>query len=160
MSKLEAKHVLPYVLYGAKMLTEKNLLDKEDRIWTLQPSNFPNKWNADFNSKIILRPMEDMSKEIVINGKKLVPLVELLKIKYSAWYQKKADTRYQEIEFDNISAWFSFMATFEVKVMFFTDDIFSYPEFWIMEKLNEWHFDYNGLIKQGLAVDINTLSVE
>ena len=45
MSKLEAKHVLPYVLYGAKMLTEKNLLDKEDRIWTLQPSNFPNNWN-------------------------------------------------------------------------------------------------------------------
>ena len=58
--KLETKHVLPYVLYGVKILTEKNLLDKKDIICTLQPSNFPNNWNTDFNSKIILRRCEDL----------------------------------------------------------------------------------------------------
>ena len=30
--KLETKHVLPYVLYGVKILTEKNLLDKNQPI--------------------------------------------------------------------------------------------------------------------------------
>ena len=62
MSKLESKHVLPYVLYGAKMLTEKNLLDRKDRIWTLQPSNFPNNWKTEFKSKLILRPLSDITK--------------------------------------------------------------------------------------------------
>jgi hypothetical protein len=33
-----------------------------------------------------------------------------------------------------------------------TEDLFP-----IMQKLLEWHFDIFGLIKEGLAIDINTI---
>ncbi len=123
MSKLEAKHVLPYALYGAKMLTEKNLLDKEDRIWTLQPSNFPNNWKTGFNSKIILRPMEDIKYYVDFLNKYYVDFDK----KEGCLVKRKNEnyTRLNDLDF-----------------------------------LFQNHFDVFGLIEKGIAVDINTLSVQ
>jgi hypothetical protein len=137
MSKLESKHVLPYVLYGAKMLTEKNLLDKEDRIWTLQPSNFPNNWENEFNSKIILRPLKDLSE--IIKGKG---------VSYTSYLW------YEVISTDNDS--FNKDEFYENCEL----GLIEYLPIMVYEQLFKWNFDVFGLIKKGFAVDINTLSVE
>jgi hypothetical protein len=36
-------------------------------------------------------------------------------------------------------------------------DYFDDVDYWIVEKLIEWHFDVFGLIKKGLAIDVNNL---
>ena len=155
--KLEIKHLAPYLPYGLKLKR-----DSCHYIYTLKGMVFSDVVFETGKSPIkfikpILRPISDISKEIEINGQKFTPIVELLKLRYNAWYEKKIGTRYAEIEFDNTSAWFSFQATFDIKVMFFKDDIFSYPDYWIIQKLAEWHIDFQGLIEKGLAININTL---
>ena len=77
----------------------------------------------------ILRPLSDLTKEIEVNGKRFVP--------YLFWDDK-----------DRIEL-ISFCAT---------DVIYcEYLEYFIMQKLFEWHFDVFGLIENNLAIDINTL---
>jgi len=136
--KLESKHVLPYVLYGAKMLTKKNLLDKKDRIWTLQPSNFPNNWENEFNSKIILRPMSMLEYSFELNGKKVIPNEVIGNLNNNFYFSGGLILEQRE----------------EYTVKY--NEYGGYP-YWLIELLNEWQIDYQNLIGQGLAVDINTL---
>lgn len=150
--KLTTRKILPYVLHGAYFVTEGGAK------FRVQPSHFPNGWNNEYSSKLILRPLSDISNEIEVNGEKFIPLVELLKIKYDSWFKEVKGTYYEKINHDNTSAWFTNHALFEVKVMFFVGDEMSYPEYWVMQKLAEWQIDFNGLIQAGLAIDINTLN--
>jgi len=174
MEKLELKHLAPYLPYELKMvnynkrycfklltLSMSNDIDiiPVDETWDYQNHRCHNLYYKDeLQFYPILRPLADLNKEIEINGSKFTPLIELLKIKHKNWYEKYNGTRYGEIGVDEKKAWFEFQATLSVRVNFYGNSIFDYPEYWIMEKLFEWHFDVFGLITKGLAVDINTLT--
>lgn len=161
--ELEVKYLAPYLPYKIKGRSRTT-----GTIFTITGFNDRNSITtygdlgiSDFKgTQLLLRQLSCLSEEIEVNGQKFIPIVELLKFKYSNWYKEKEDTRYAKIDFDNTSAWFSVQANFDIKVIFFKDDIFSYPDYWIIQKLAEWHIDFQCLIGKGLAVDINTLSVE
>lgn len=129
MEKLESKHVLPYVLYGVKMLTEKHILDAKDRIWTLQPSSFTNGWKTEFNSKIILRPLSDLTKPITHEGETFVPV-----------------EKYNYLRFDEISKYKG------------GSNVMKFIQVREQDVLLELHFDIYGLIDKNLAIDINNLN--
>lgn len=65
--KLTTEKILPYVLHGVQFITEGGLK------FRVQPSHFPNGWKNEFGSKLILRPLSDLTKEIEVNGEKFVP---------------------------------------------------------------------------------------
>ena len=83
----------------------------------------------------ILRPLSDLTKEIEHNVEKLVPIVELAKMRSSivenvipmAFEAIKRDIKSKRLPFDMVL------------------------------KLIEWHFDIANLIESGEAIDINTL---
>jgi len=77
--------------------------------------------------KPILRPLSDLTKEIEVNGEKSIYLVEIMKIKENGDW---IGLQYKKID-EN--------------------------PFYVIQKLLEWHFDIYELIKNGLAIDINTL---
>jgi len=83
--------------------------------------------------KPILRPLSDLTKEIEVNGKKFVPVLEFRKIHDTS----ASNEDIQEGISDQLK----------------TDSV---PH-WIVKKLYEWHFDIHGLIENNLAIDINTL---
>lgn len=82
--------------------------------------------------KPILRPMSDLTKEITHRGEKFVPLDVL-------------NNRGHFIEFDVAGLLYTVGGCMDSD--------------WLMvfDKLNEWMFDYRGLISAGLAIDVNTL---
>lgn len=82
--------------------------------------------------KPILRPMSDITKEITHRGEKFVPIDVL-------------NDRGRFIEFDVAGLLYTVGGCMDSD--------------WLMvfDKLNEWMFDYRGLISAGLAVDVNTL---
>lgn len=79
------------------------------------------------NGKPILHPLSDLTKEIEINGEKFVPVVEIMKIKDNGDW---LGVQHKKIE-EN--------------------------PFYVVKKLQEWHFDIDDLIGKKLAIDINTL---
>lgn len=80
----------------------------------------------------ILRPMSDLTEKITHKGKKFVPLDVL-------------NNRGHFIEFDVAGLLYTVGGCMDSD--------------WLMvfDKLNEWMFDYRGLISAGLAIDVNTL---
>ena len=82
----------------------------------------------------ILRPVSDLPKEIVHKGEKFVPVDEL------NYLAKDEENISWEIYDDEIN-----------------DVDWLIQPFFIVQKLNEWHFDIAGLIEKGEAIDVNTL---
>ena len=82
--------------------------------------------------KPILRPMSDLTEEITHRGEKFVPLDVF-------------NDRGHFIEFDAAGLLYTVGGCMDSD--------------WLMvfDKLNEWMFDYRGLISAGLAIDVNTL---
>lgn len=80
--------------------------------------------------KPILRPLSDLTKEIEHGGEKFVP-IRLLR-------------GHGSIEFKCSFIFNNSISIYEVN-------------FWIIQKLIEWHFDIAGLIEKGEAIDVNTL---
>lgn len=170
-NKLELKHLVGYSSYGVKM-TNGCIIDGivGNRVFIDDGDSFY--WITDI--KPILHPLSDLTKEIEVNGKKFVPYVKLAEIEFQecSTFDKyvfdEADAyplsgnRY--IEFidsgnDCIQIVFS---TFMQSFVFFniTQKLKITPCLYnkeMFQKLLEWHFDIHGLIKEGLAIDINTL---
>lgn len=65
--KIELKDVINFYL-GCEVITEKGT------IWTLEPSNFLSNWQSSYflNSKPLLRPLSDLTKEEAIEVTKPV----------------------------------------------------------------------------------------
>jgi len=79
--------------------------------------------------RLNLRPLSDIIKEIEYNGKKFVPMM----------YWDDENRR---------------------ELLSFTSESYKYVEYleyFIVEKLLEWHFDIFDLIQNNLAIDINTI---
>lgn len=87
-------------------------------------------------SKPIMRPMSDVTKEIEVNGEKLVPLDLICEI-YPVDIDEKGICSSSTDEFGILHLPYS-----------------------VIKKLYEWHFDIHGLIEKGEAIDIDTLSNE
>lgn len=159
MQKLTKKHVLPYVQYGAKMLSKATALGEKDRIWTLEPSHFQNNWNCEFDGKIILRPFSDLFKKINFNGEEIKPIYWIFDNDY-----KSKVHRYEVKEgyygtYINIHI-YPENSAYLVNQLELTDghkiehDSIDYQT---MCNLISLQFDVFGLIHEDFAVDINML---
>ncbi len=138
--KLELKHLAAYFPYGLKiqlLRTEYfgNYRDYRLSSYSDYPVSFSVSESVQYAAmlseiKPILRPLSDLTKEIEINGEKILPLVELHRIKNNGdWIG--VQNRNKSIE-EN--------------------------PYWVIQKLLEWHFDIFELIPNNLAIDINTIT--
>lgn len=124
--------IAPYLPHGLQLYYEP-----KGEIINVRPSHFPNDWSVTFVSKPILRPLLALTKEIEHNGEVFVP-IKVLEKDYSGFY---------------------FASNLEVLFKSKNTNLYismNWP-LQILNKLYEWHFDVNGLIDRGLAIDINTL---
>ena len=159
MQKLTAKHVLPYVQYGAKMLSKATELGEKDRIWTLEPSHFQNNWNNEFDGKIILRPFSDLFKKINFNGEEIKPIYWIFDNDY------KSKVHRYEIEeclfgtYINVYIYpknSSYLAN-QLTLIDGYKPRFGSISYQTMCNLISLQFDVFGLIHEDFAVDINML---
>ena len=152
--KLKLKHLAPYLPYRLKgAYKEADGLE----IWELDVSAYEidyddrklplyHFWQKDYGRgqikhiKLILHQLSDLTKEVEVNGEKFVPLDYLYSMKSNKlnWDDKYHVAKVIKALNKNIT---------EKSLPYF-----------FMEKLFEWHFDVFGLIKNGLAIDINTLN--
>ena len=164
MKTLELKDICGYLPYGlvfqdkgrgvylqlVNLLSAQKLIDKSHDYTEVGP---------------ILRPMSDLTKEITHKGEKFVPLVELAKI---ALRDAIAKRYYNDVDFVikndyvEIHGHYKFRYThrgsFEMcRTISDFDELTCLHQCEIFDKLNEWMFDYRGLISAGLAIDVNTL---
>ncbi len=136
--KLELKHLAAYLPYGLKVLhTKKNMIliisgiyfeTNKDEYFKYRLLNWEHIVLSN-EAKPILRPLSDLTKEIEVNGG-FVPKERLDQSCLTLFYPTEKLT---EIH-----------------------GIMSAPYIIIIHLL-EWHFDVFGLIKAGLAIDINTI---
>jgi hypothetical protein len=166
MNKLTIEHLAAYLPYGVKA----EMLDyrrdyvglKYDTIIGIHQWSKKGDWCVLTNGgskpdllhiKPILRSLSDLTTEIEHKGEKFVPMEELLKIKHKKWFDSHLDSRYSEITSEDVpayaKAYFSFMATLEVRI--FKGSIHN-EEYWIVQKLLEWHFDIFGLREKNLCI--------
>lgn len=142
MEKLEFKHVANYLPYGLKINRYDklgNLIFKNTELHYLHLE-----WISQI--KPILRPLSDLTKEIEHNGKKFVPIDVF------------------EITDDHTSYLFEYDSG-NIKLISDLESIstndcefdINFIPFEVVQKLISWHFDIFGLIKKGLAIDINNL---
>ena len=145
--ELEAKHLAPYLPYGLKLqyIVRENV--KQTGIMKSISHNesetHPTRVSIEFNNeehiwmfKPILRPLSDLNKQIKRDENLLVTpsrAFSLVKDEEGNWC-------------DEFSADYGESPTAKVDV--------TQMNFWLFE----YHFDVFGLIKAGLAIDINTLS--
>lgn len=100
------------------------------------------------NTRLVLRPMSDIDKEITLpNGESFVPLNRI-----------NEHTAHQGVKYQN-----GYGSAGGSVVFSYTR---SHISFGLMEEIIEvynmlasWHFDFNDLISKGLAVDINSISL-
>lgn len=90
------------------------------------------------NIRMVLRPMDDLTKEITIGKKKFVPLTELL---------RESNFNVDNMSWDEQLSYLN-VFTFDSGSLILID----------AELLCSWHFDIFGLINHGLAVNMNTLN--
>ena len=171
--KLELKHLAPYLPY-------KVLVGDGRTPFELTEHNFTNVFK--YLTTIYLHPLSDLTKEIEVNGEKLVPMVELAKIlnlKGEIFDNDDClsfgwDENYGDDMQGYCIGWNSKGKFFGVG---YSEDVFGIDfekydngndkmlyelpfTYDCFQKLLEWHFDIFGLIENGLAIDINTLNKE
>ena len=140
-NELTIQHLAPYLPYGLKVIFDSNTLGvlsgirpnllTELIVLEALDNNTPiyKNWCI-LDTKPILRPLSDLTKEIEHNGERFVPGEEL---------------RWSNITADIFSK--SINITHEHSNLFHCDYV----------KLTSWHFDVFGLIEKCLAIDINTI---
>lgn len=106
--------------------------------------------------KPLLRPLSDLTKEIEHDGKRFVPIEEVIKLMgFSPNYTKMLDWQYRKVtentEFIVIG---SEVAKKELIVWMGKDTLRT--EYWVIQKLISWHFNVFNL-PQDLFIDINTV---
>jgi len=115
--------------------------------------------------KPILRPLSDLTKPCLENGK--TPIAELMDKSFNTNWAK---TEYIYTESGKNEWWVAFkdqnscFGYNSEKQGFYSinnscKDLYVYNQLQLFEMLFEWHFDIYGLIVNGFAIDINTLSL-
>ncbi len=170
--KLEVKHLAHYLPYGLKLKVDNQF---GTYISELVVHSFGNDLRnginineaINHNAQPFLMPLQYLTKEIEVNGERFIPLIKIAELFVMGvnpriitstnggcvvTYKDNGEEYLMLIQF--ISE-----GTFVLKLLS-TGNIVRIDNFSIFQKLAEWHFDIFNLIGQGLAVDINTLSVE
>lgn len=138
---LELKNICGYLPYGVKVYLDgksytvtkrqngsnNNMLAQQDNGTSSLIFNY-----SRGDTKFILRPMSDFTKEITHRGENFVPL----------------DVFNDE----------GYFVRFDAAGLLYTPGCCLDSD-WLMvfNRLNEWMFDYGNLISAGLAIDVNTL---
>lgn len=171
-TKLELKHLAPYLRHKLKMIFE----GKRGRIIELSCLSFNSlgetfsdgrggMWIDRSGFKPILRPLSDLTKEIHHDCKYFIPLIEIFEICAGGYYSidnvlieinnkvYKISTSIDELRFDTEDKYF-IMECLDLEG---NNWLKPFNQLELFEKLFEWHFDIFGLIEKGLAIDINTL---
>jgi len=146
-TRLELKHLAPYLPYKLKCRLK---CGKTQQLKTVvydgicqqfDDGTFTLYWNADYGTTIassytkpILRPLSDLTKQVLINGENIVPIEGMF---------------LQNGEREILNKWAE-----ENKCL-----MGQQVSYLIYEKLFELHFDFFGLIEKGIAIDINALSL-
>ena len=176
MNKLELKHLAPYLPYKLNVVIYEGW--PAECIKTLMGISFVkiltirvNHYNTTTQArrfKLILRPLSDSTKEIEVNGKKFVPMVELSKIIHNntklVTYSVMDNLGYYGIlcdwgiNFETNLIYYQEIKSWYVKVN--GKVCTQYDTYNLFQKLFEWHFDVFNLIPEGLAVDVNTISMK
>ena len=153
--KLEIKHLAPYLPYNLKGFeqnenTYPNVINElvgivSNEMVRVSLNIFPYSSNTPLiEFKPILRPLADLTKEIMVNGEDFVPID----------YFEIGDDYNDIVDYGKGN----------VKLIGLLKDMaehnfihLCYMNYGVMIKLFEWHFDVFGLIEKGLAIDINNL---
>jgi hypothetical protein len=178
MRKLELKDIVGYLPYTLKMLCDcngnqcewvgSNNKTKDSSTWILA---HPFTYEKLELFKPILRPLSDLIKPCLTNGD--VPIVELAKLagcstdrKYKVPYKKTvqigdgiSDNYCVCFIKDKDIITFQYTNDYGFECIDDTDISSVGNQVALFDKLNEWHFDYRGLIEAELAIDINTLII-
>ncbi len=162
--KLELKHVAGYLPYSI-IVVENDTKDKKTVYGAdISVIYFEQDMGNFYNEiKPILRPLSDLTKEIEVNREKFVPIIELCKIAYDYLEIDKLT-----IQLDSANGAHTVMLNSILSLSFDSNDnsfiainkcrTVSVPnQLKLFDKFHEWHFDIHDLIKNNLAIDINTL---
>jgi len=151
MEKLELKHLAPYLPYGLKItiqdlmtytvsgLTKETIYTEEGKVFNYKMCDLP---QVIFP---ILRPLSDLTKEIEVNGEKFVP-IERIKKKMLI-----------DFTYDNSHSVISIKSPTGNTLIGIGNEIVDECPIGFYNQLIKLHFDTQGLIKTGLAIDFNTL---
>lgn len=140
--KLELKHLAPYLPYGLKCYeprfnTKHTIIGFVGNEVYIGDEDEISSFVLDDETLPILRPLSDLTKEIEVNGKKIIPCNLIFPCDYL------------DNEFDIFS--YQYAEALQKEKL---NCCLDYNQ-WNL--LFEWHFDVFGLIEKGLAIDINTL---
>lgn len=169
IEKLELRHLAGYWPYGLKYEYRAGIGGTnstplyENRIGVLQGiSNGFVIMGDGSGSKIesikpLLRKLSDLTKEIEHDGKRFVPIQELINLtKFGEEYKSCLVWEHKKLtkmtEFIMIG---SPLQKCEFKIWLSSN--VSNNEYWVIQKLISWHFDVFGLIGSGLAIEINNV---
>ena len=136
METLELKHLAPYLPYSLEFNCDFNGIQEMTGLFVAEEDGEPlvqfKGYCADINDtthKPILRPLSDLTKEIEIDGEKIV-----------------ISNEYRSCRFNEMSTLKGGSVILRSIMLKEYDIILKY------------HFDIFGLIEKGLAIDINTLN--
>ena len=145
MEKLELKHLAGYLPFQLKIQNGKEF----DIVTGVSKENVESIFRGTYENtsmikdvKPILHPLSDLTKQITIDGITFVP---------DTWIYDNIKTDVQIYQFLNEEI------SLEIIAEDYNQTINLMDGYLIIRKLNEWHFDWQGLIDKGLAIDINTL---
>lgn len=147
--KLQLKHLAQYLPYDLQLQIDEIYKGFKCKLVVANyTTSFANgveiKTALIYNSKPILRPLSDLTKEIEVNGEKFVPIEKLEKMTYNTINIYKPLNVDMPIEIN-------------IETENYSQSIDLFDGYLISQKLFEWNFDVFGLIDSGLAIDINTL---
>mgnify|MGYP003609910729 CR=1 FL=1 len=135
--KLEIKHLAGYLPYGLICKSNRGKYYIMDIYSNMRGSGIEKREiSAVLNEEMkpILRPLSDLTKEIEHNGEKFV---------------------FSDIYFSN-----SKIEKLQDKSLCLFENPLNEIDYNSVQTLIKYHFDIFGLIEKGLAIDINTLSVQ
>lgn len=155
---------LPYGLLVADF-NDDNEITRIEELYGGRYNSFCNgKWY-----KPILRPLSDLTKEIIHNGNTFIPIVEICKLSENIIKVLRLKSKTMICGFDFVNdegevLRFGYhynshhFQLSNANSSFIINETILY-QLEMFQKLIEWHFDIAGLIEKGEAIDINTLEV-
>ena len=151
--KLELRDIAGYIPYGLFVSDDTEI--RPVRISVVNIENIIDSCKC----KPILRPVSDLYKTIVHNGKEIVPIVECAKIALGNddWMCSEGGAAYVEHEgCDEYSTGIRYDEDYDTFIYFDneTDDSSCPHLYRLFDYMNELKIDYRGLIDAGLAVSI------
>lgn len=160
--KLELKHIVGYLPYGLNLKYEQ-----EGDVRKLVYLDLQSPDRIGMNVKPLLYPLSFLTKEITVDGKTFVPIVELA-LMMEDYDHVDFDGDFSDYKLQIDDEWnycvtfngqtndlcFSFDAenkSFLCSIDF--EEQFISNQYDMFQKMFEWHFDIEDLIEQNLAID-------